>query len=310
MTTETNWLTPETAIGATLPCGAKVVRAALDDDGDIQVWFDQPPVDGAGRQSHRCGQWYFKPDGTGDCFPPLIRAADMTIDWSRPIVTNAGKPARVVNSADSRDDRSVFAEWRGNGRDLQRWVRPDGSTTMGNDACYIRNATPAEILAHPEVWPEWQDWARDDQLREDFEAAEGDGTVSKKQPLHDDTARVQAMIDTPQPITHAAIVAAVERLPEHLDGPAAIADALCVQLGVEVPEKRAPWEVAYEAWRLPGKSDAVHERVWRAAVEWFVEQIDEASDINDRCNSPKFVEGYRCAFKAVRQTIMGPEQQP
>jgi hypothetical protein len=215
MTDTANWLTPETAIGATLPCGAKVVRAALDDDGDIQVWFDQPPVDGAGRQSHRCGQWYFKPDGTGDCFPPLIRAADMTIDWSRPIVTNAGKPARV-----------------------------------------------------------------------------------------------QAMIDTPQPITHAAIVAAVERLPEHLDGPAAIADALCVQLGVEVPEKRAPWEVAYEAWRLPGKSDAVHERVWRAAVEWFVEQIDEASDINDRCNSPKFVEGYRCAFKAVRQTIMGPEQQP
>jgi hypothetical protein len=77
---------------------------------------------------------------------------------------------------------------------------------------------------------------------------------SAPQPLHDDTARVQAMIDAQQPITHAAILAAVKRLPDNLDGPAAIADALCNALGVEVPVKVAPWEVALDDWQAARNS--------------------------------------------------------
>jgi hypothetical protein len=103
-------------------------------------------------------------------------------------------------------------------------------------------------------------------------------------------------------ITHAAILAAVERLPENLDGSAAIADALCNALGVEVPEKRAPWEVAYEAWRLPGRSDAVHERVWQAAVEWCVEQIDTHKRISGDDDD-------KMVCDAMRRRIMGQEQQ-
>jgi hypothetical protein len=68
------------------------------------------------------------------------------------------------------------------------------------------------------------------------------------------------------------MLAAVERLPEHLDGPAAIADALCNALGVDVPVKRAAWEEAYEAWR--GQLGAANSKAgWQAAVEWCVEQI-------------------------------------
>ncbi len=79
----------------------------------------------------------------------------------------------------------------------------------------------------------------------------------------------------PQPITHAAILAAVKRLPDNLDGPAAIADALCAQLGVDVPVKRAPWEVAFSAWLRTDPADGI-DVAWQAAVEWCVEQIADA----------------------------------
>jgi hypothetical protein len=61
----------------------------------------------------------------------------MTIDWSRPIVTDAGKP--IANHPLA----NVYG---------------------------ARNATPAEILAHPEVWPEWQDWAANAAIAEHLAA--------------------------------------------------------------------------------------------------------------------------------------------
>lgn len=43
---KTEWLTPQTAIGSTLPCGAKVVDAFSSRGGDIAVTFDREPKGG------------------------------------------------------------------------------------------------------------------------------------------------------------------------------------------------------------------------------------------------------------------------
>jgi len=158
----TTWLTPETAIGCTLPCGAKVVRARRYKDGDIAVTFDSPPISDTGLQTHLCGWWYFRADGTGDCFPPLIPAAPTP------------QPINVVRER-----------------------------------------------------------VRDSEVQ--------------------------------HPITHAAILAAVERLPEHLDGPAAIAEHLCKELGVEVPVKRPPWEAAYTEWARRPDACVKLDLVWQAS---------------------------------------------
>lgn len=42
--TDKNWLTPETAIGARLPCGATVVKARARGGGLVVVDFDRPPA--------------------------------------------------------------------------------------------------------------------------------------------------------------------------------------------------------------------------------------------------------------------------
>jgi len=60
VTDTANWLTPETAIGCTLPCGAKVVEAWDGKDGGTAVNFDRPPSGGIdGDKFGRC----FKADG-------------------------------------------------------------------------------------------------------------------------------------------------------------------------------------------------------------------------------------------------------
>ncbi len=69
-----------------------------------------------------------------------------------------------------------------------------------------------------------------------------------------------------EPITHAAILAAVETIPEHA-GPVEAADHIARAIGVEVPAKRAPWEVAYEAWRSDEKGPRHTRHVWQAAWE-------------------------------------------
>jgi hypothetical protein len=44
----TNWLTPETAIGCRLPCGAVVVRAANAGTNCVRIGFDRTPKNGMG----------------------------------------------------------------------------------------------------------------------------------------------------------------------------------------------------------------------------------------------------------------------
>jgi hypothetical protein len=180
-----------------------------------------------------------------------------TIDWSRPIVTNAGKPAKVDKGPDSTGDYRVRADFQdGTDTDWFDWFNANGFWP-GQEAPYIRNATPAEILAHPDVWPEWQEWARS--------IVEGPQMgVDMLRPLRGGPSVDDFLAKVPKPITHAAMLAAVERLPEHLDGPAAIADALCNALGVDVPVKRAAWEVAWGAWRFPGWTFA-ERHAWQAA---------------------------------------------
>jgi hypothetical protein len=62
-----NWLTPETAIGARLPCGATVVLAEWSKRRSDCVWcmFD----DYQENHFHSDGRWEFRPE-TGNLIPP------------------------------------------------------------------------------------------------------------------------------------------------------------------------------------------------------------------------------------------------
>lgn len=210
------------------------------------------------------------------------------IDWSRPIVTNAGKPAKPAKAEGEALGiaRKVLGEFSAG--ISWRWVNED--TGKAGHGFGVRNATPAEILAHPDVWPKWQIWAVNKSLEQRRAGTQPDE--------HDRTRGwppLTAAELTRQPITHAAMLAAVERLPEHLDGSAAIAEWLCNQLGVEVPVKRAPWEEACEAWANEPRAECPTTRnAWQAAVEWCVEQLP----------------GGYAYFGDVRRRIMGQEQQP
>jgi hypothetical protein len=260
-----------------------------------------------------------------------------TLDWSRPIVTNAGKPAKVTGDGASRSVSGKFyhvlAKWASHGSPYTCHIHEKGWVQYGG-LPEVRNATPAEILAHPEVWPEWQDWARENAVM-----MQGPATYAKANPqptpnwLTPQTAigctlpcgakvvRAETIGErgnifvyfdrahngwrkndrfeyapsgkhaynglpnlipaapTPQPITHAAILAAVETLPEHA-GPAEAADHIARAIGVDVPVKRAPWEVAYEAWNASFTVWQPQPKVWQAAVEWCVEQINQSAGVN------------------------------
>jgi hypothetical protein len=99
-------------------------------------------------------------------------------------------------------------------------------------------------------------------------------------------------------ITHAAILAAVERLPEHLDGPAAIADALCNALGVEVPVKRAPWASAFQDWAASPSAPIGGACIasFKAGALWA---MDEALEVT-----------FPDAQGIIGRALMGQEQQP
>jgi hypothetical protein len=57
----TNWLTPETAIGARLPCGAVVKEATTPDlEGDMALDFDRVPAGGKRGRSGYC----YSPNGS------------------------------------------------------------------------------------------------------------------------------------------------------------------------------------------------------------------------------------------------------
>ncbi len=95
------------------------------------------------------------------------------IDWTKPLVTNAGKPARVLGPSNNGSGNfQVETEWR---TGCVYWLNVDSDTGQVcglADYPEIRNATPAEILAHPDVWPEWQDWAKKNYPPIRLEAAE------------------------------------------------------------------------------------------------------------------------------------------
>jgi hypothetical protein len=201
----------------------------------------------------------------------------MTIDWSRPIVTNAGKPGRVIDGPHGKPSAwKVEANWANAtwANATKIWCYADGRPNIDLGGEYVRQAAPAEILAHPDVWPEWQDWARERQRS--AEVAEV----------------VKRVMNTPQPITHAAILAAVQTLPEHA-GPAEAAEHIARAIGVEVPVKAAPWEVAFDAWFASADYSAGQRPTWQAAVEWCVGQADYELSTSD--------------FVNVRRRIMGEQ---
>jgi hypothetical protein len=71
-----DWLTPETAIGARLPCGATVARATVAHDGAIGVEFDREPLMKNGVPAGSKGAWWFHPNGKAlglfpDFTPPV-----------------------------------------------------------------------------------------------------------------------------------------------------------------------------------------------------------------------------------------------
>lgn len=115
-------------------------------------------------------------DNLRDDFVLDGRDDGMTIDWSRPLMTNAGKPAR---------ERGVHDEWGGLPTMLVDIPETDDCFYFFNDGTSygdgkhikLRNATPAEILANPDVWPEHQDWARENAVM-----MQGPATYAKANP--------------------------------------------------------------------------------------------------------------------------------
>jgi hypothetical protein len=76
-----DWLTPETALGARLPCGATVIEAEEHQCADrvlaVRVDFDRPP---AHDKHDRRNGWLYTPDGKNyySGTPDLIPAAQRT----------------------------------------------------------------------------------------------------------------------------------------------------------------------------------------------------------------------------------------
>lgn len=74
--TAKDWLTPETAIGCKLPCGATVVGARGPECAVLGLMFDREPLDVLGHRAGKKGPWWFNADGTArGLFPDLIPPA-------------------------------------------------------------------------------------------------------------------------------------------------------------------------------------------------------------------------------------------
>jgi hypothetical protein len=209
------------------------------------------------------------------------------IDWNRPLVTNAGKPAKVVkyDEGDADWPYDVFAQWPEDDRPESYWCNSEGEATVSEPECphTIRNATPAEVLAHPDTWPQWQDWARQEQgISEGMARLQGDLT------RHTD----EGVFVTWEDVTTAARLMCVE------------ATTLAAALGVPPePPKFAPWEAAYEAWAGEQGSGGIAKAPWQAAVQWCVGQMSATVVVCD-ANSGKHVQRYATEF---RRKIMGDD---
>jgi hypothetical protein len=166
------------------------------------------------------------------------------INWSRPLMTNAGKPARREGTSLGGNGYFVVADFGGGCEQIAAFFL-DGKGC--NIAETLRNATPAEVLAHPDVWPEHRDWANNQLLNNrdwpayyaELERREPDGVY----------------------VTREAWDSAIKKLDEDWSW-----RELEVALGMPpAPPKVAPWEAAFREWEALGMTDAPHWAVWKAA---------------------------------------------
>jgi hypothetical protein len=249
------------------------------------------------------------------------------INWSRPLVTNAGKPARVVDGPDDYGVRYVEGDFGDDYEDKWHFNPNGGWIHSPRKDRRIRNATPAEVLTHPDVWPEWQDWANNQLLNNrdwpayyaELERREPEGVYVTREIA--EAALDQALrrcdvgesilphfldalgippVAAPQPegvyVTREALFAAIVSVGGLHGKPMyALADALGFP---PAPPKLAPWEAAYEAWDKPLNNTGWDG--WAAAVEWFVGQIEAHKA---RCDD----DDDKATCEAIRRRIMGNE---
>jgi hypothetical protein len=108
-----------------------------------------------------------------------------------------------------------------------------------NNDCYIRNATPAEILAHPDVWPDWQGWAQTE-------------TFIDRQPVSPASPQpeqpgVMVTITQEQFDTFCDTWQSHEGDAEYTDFRKAF-ESIGITINPPDAPAKAPWETAYEAW--------------------------------------------------------------
>jgi len=163
------------------------------------------------------------------------------IDWDKPLIAMpSGKPARVLDGPDNNGYRRVAADF-GKGDNCYA-LRSDGRLWAGSISYFICNAMPDEVLAHPDVWPEWQAWAQ-----------------KQSPPAHPDGVLV-----TREKARKVAEMLTIS--------PATMFDALGMP---PEPPKQAPWEVAYEAWARDWGGALPERGIWRAAVDWCVVELEK-----------------------------------
>lgn len=204
-----------------------------------------------------------------------------TIDWNRPLVTNAGKPARARPWHSGDELYKVTGDF---GKGLDWWMFDQNGRFCGDrtDVRHVRNATPAEILAAPDMWPEWQEWARKEHVMANPFTNPDSLTAAERQLYW---ARI---IANEQPdgvlVTRESLLAAVDQIGAIWEHNAAggierarkvFAPALATALGIPPePQKQAPWEAACHAWMLNAPDDPTVVSIWQAAVDWCVAQME------------------------------------
>lgn len=199
----------------------------------------------------------------------------MAVDWQKPLVTNKGKPAWVEEGPDSDCEYRVSADF-GDGSDW--WFTNDGMFSGGRENHTIRNATPAEVLVHPDVWPEWQAWA-------ELEDARSKVTLT---PITKDG------FSNEQPegvwVTREMLV----RLYGSMLG-----NRTADELGIPPdPPKVAPWEEAYRKWGYANEENATPWKAWKAGVMFAMEQVEGLRDEDSDYMS----------YRLIRNRIMGEQK--
>jgi len=131
----TNWLTPETAIGARLPCGATVVRARWNvPPASVLVDFDRSPLSEDGSKVTSRDRWAFRKDGSAcglfsSLIPPAPPVAQDGVMVTREMLAEAMTKLsfRNVTSAELADALGIppeppkVAPWEAAAARLSGW---------------------------------------------------------------------------------------------------------------------------------------------------------------------------------------------